>query len=286
MIYPLLREWGCGHANMVLPRLLQPRLGGRDVEDVPIGRNRVVIDVGIGSGANETLEALRQGFVVFAFDPDAGNIANLRAQLQANASLADKFKVIDVVPGQSPDTGTMPEPPAGGFVFILNAGLSSSTAAASLQGAADSGQVVAGAGSVPLITLDTSLPSWATKNVYLLKVDTQGYELRVLKGALNLLQSMHVRYVLFEYSPVLMKRGQLGEPLELLGLLPSLGYTCFDMMGEHIALPRPSSIPEFHDMLWHWRRWKSGQQNPTPPESDPYGPWEEIMCASFQQHDM
>ena len=69
-IYPLLREWGCGHHNLQVPKLLLPRDGGA---------GQWVVDIGLGSDASETLAAVRSGFVVFSFEPLLANIQSIRA---------------------------------------------------------------------------------------------------------------------------------------------------------------------------------------------------------------
>ena len=65
--------------------------------------------------------------------------------------------------------------------------------------------------------------------------DVQGWELRVLLGAQRLLRTLSVKYVamyvVFEFSPWLMRRSGTGHPLDLLYLLPSMGGVCFDLMG-------------------------------------------------------
>ena len=59
-IYPLLKDFQCGHENMATPRALQ-------LQKMPNGgRGRIVVDVGLFSG-EETLDAVEAGFVVFGF---------------------------------------------------------------------------------------------------------------------------------------------------------------------------------------------------------------------------
>merc|ERR1712146_752656 len=140
------------------------------------------------------------------------------------------------------------------------------------------GHSSAGSGNVevPVLTLDDALPNWADK-VELLKIDTQGYELHVLKGAAKSLAARRYRYVLYELSPWLMRKGQLGNPEELLSLLPRLGALCFDMMGTHNKLPRPSApLEDYYKRLDGGQNSKSSHAQLS---SDGIGPWDDIMCT-------
>ena len=63
-----------------------------------------------------------------------------------------------------------------------------------------------GTQTVPVAVLDEVIPSWIP-TVYLLKVDVQGWESAVLAGAGERLRQGSVRYVLYEFSPVLVSLG-------------------------------------------------------------------------------
>ena len=64
-IYPLMRDFQCGHVNMETPRVLRKTAGA--------GRGRYVVDVGLHDG-EETLDAVEAGFVVFGFEMMPGLI--------------------------------------------------------------------------------------------------------------------------------------------------------------------------------------------------------------------
>ena len=203
-IYPLLREWQCGHLNHEVPRLLR---GGEP------GRGRVVIDVGLGFGAEETLGAVENGFVVFAFEPLPANVEAVEGRL--TQLIPGRFLVVRLERREQQQPGAQgaggggwrvpelapPAEPEKGFAFIIHAGLDDGSRTTAHMPAAglpshtetvgDSGASDGGATTVPvpLLKLDDALPAWAAhgggdrQQALLLKIDTQGWELRVLRGS-------------------------------------------------------------------------------------------------------
>ena len=59
---------------------------------------------------------------------------------------------------------------------------------------------------MPILTLDWALPTWACQ-IYWFKIDSQGNELKILKGAQDFLSHNAVKYVQYEFSPWLMQAG-------------------------------------------------------------------------------
>jgi FkbM family methyltransferase len=139
---------------------------------------------------------------------------------------------------------------------------------------------------VPKLTLDDALP-WkdiGAPPVHFIKIDTQGWELKVLKGAMQLLAARRVRYVLYEYSPWLMQQQETGNPLELLELLPQMGAVCFDMMGTHNKFPRPSApLAAYHAKLGSGTNSELLSVRAHAPRQG-MGPWEDVMCW-WPQHE-
>ncbi|MCP9773851.1 FkbM family methyltransferase [Synechococcus sp. Tobar12-5m-g] len=75
--------------------------------------------------------------------------------------------------------------------------------------------------TVPVQTLDDSLPLMADRREQLLKLDVQGYELNVLKGASKTLTLC--KYVYAECSEVALYEGQALRP-EVSGFLRTFGF--------------------------------------------------------------
>ncbi|HEX6566761.1 MAG TPA: FkbM family methyltransferase [Chthoniobacterales bacterium] len=83
--------------------------------------------------------------------------------------------------------------------------------------------VSAGAGSIEVdaITLDQVIPS---SKLDVLKIDVQGFELNVLRGATQLLQQNHALVILFEFWPYGLRKAGTA-PEELLDFLRKAGFS-------------------------------------------------------------
>ena len=123
--------------------------------------------------------------------------------------------------------------------------------------------------NVTLVSLNDELAA-EVDGVYLLKIDAQGQELSILRGAKGYLASHTVPIVLLEYNPKGLAAAG-ASPLELLTLLTvELGYTCFDMRegtktnGAHVP---PLALNAFAQKY-------SGHGN----ENNGYGRFTDLQC--------
>lgn len=265
-VFSNLRLRGCGAANLQAPRIMQTA-----------GKGRFMLDVGLGNDAAETAKAVENGFVVFSFELLPGNIESIMKKREKD----QRFHFLHLTKDTDGKwiTPVLPEPPSGGVAYVHLAGLSDveGTAHMHAKGTSLVLNAESGTGSVevPLLPLPRLIPDWA-KNIEFLKLDTQGYELKILKGAMPMLEAKRFHYVQYEFSPWLMKRGKFGNPLELLYLLPNMRALCFDMMGVHNNLPHPTKpLESYYDVLdggahGSWRKVIG--------KNDPFGPWDDIMC--------
>jgi FkbM family methyltransferase len=294
---------GCTHANLEIPHLMRP-----------FGDGRFVVDVGLGFDAGETLAAVNNGFNVIAFEMLPANILELKKRFRGDerfhfielekASTGWRFPVhvkapppltIHKTSGRKPKKGSQLQ--RRGTAFIVHAGLAETSGTARMPKSShksytnhlaevkQDGGAVSGGGSsgsktveVAVARLDEVIPEWAP-SIYLLKVDTQGWEHKVLAGAVASLEARRFSYVQYEFSPWLMNRSSTGDPVALAELLPSMGAVCFDTMTKgHNALPRPSTpLRAYVDRL------NGGRHSEVYPggmsENNPYGPWDDITCA-------
>jgi FkbM family methyltransferase len=82
--------------------------------------------------------------------------------------------------------------------------------------------------TVPGVTLDDTLGQIGMSRVDLLKVDAEGAELDVFRGASGLLSSSNPPCILFEANPITLAAA--GSSVnELLALISSYGYTCAEL---------------------------------------------------------
>jgi FkbM family methyltransferase len=76
--------------------------------------------------------------------------------------------------------------------------------------------------SVPSVRLDTYLEETGIRSVHLLKVDVEGYELKVFQGAQRALEKHKIQAIYFEYFEKCLVR--VGPPAAVLQWLASYGY--------------------------------------------------------------
>jgi len=79
---------------------------------------------------------------------------------------------------------------------------------------------------IPISTLDLELGQIA--KVDFVKIDVEGFEYEVLKGAKNILQTYHPK-ILIEFSPKLYNRAKFGKANAILLFLKDLGYRLHDV---------------------------------------------------------
>ena len=67
------------------------------------------------------------------------------------------------------------------------------------------------------------MPYLSNKNIALMKIDTEGHELKILQGGLYLITKYHVPFVVLEFTPELLI--EVGsDPKELAQLFVDNGY--------------------------------------------------------------
>lgn len=187
------------------PHLLK-WLEGRPAPDT----GALALDAGANIGwYSLVLDRLSAGSLqVHAFEPDPDNRALLQENLELNG--ADHVAVSDLALGDSSGSASLNR------YRDINRGKHSLLP---LAGAVDSIPV-------PVSTLDDYLQNagLAAADIWLLKLDVEGHEPAVLRGAASSLK--RVRAVILEYSPMFYPRSEAQAMLEQLwsaGLRPS-GY--------------------------------------------------------------
>eukprot|EP01119_Soliformovum_irregulare_P005984 TRINITY_DN17723_c0_g1_i1.p1 TRINITY_DN17723_c0_g1~~TRINITY_DN17723_c0_g1_i1.p1 ORF type:complete len:302 (+),score=33.54 TRINITY_DN17723_c0_g1_i1:72-977(+) len=127
-----------------------------------------------------------------------------------------------------------------------------------------------------------TLDSYHVKEeVYLLKVDVQGYEYGVFKGAENLLKKNQVRYIYSEFWPVGMEKAGYSAR-ETLSLLAHYGFECWNSPTDIFNgdLGRNFQIVDVDWFLDLFPKTKASQFAP----SDAHGSWTDIFCVNKKLH--
>jgi hypothetical protein len=286
--YPLLRDFQCGHENLETPTILAK--GSH-------GRGRFVVDVGLGVDGQETLDAVANGFVVFGFEMVKGSEDGIRKEA-AKRGLENRLYFVEFV--ADPQTGRpkpkspLPKPvrhlgeEEEGYAYIFVAGLSDTSGGIPAFGNANptaglSKQSISldwKPGMTPMLTLEEALPEWVDE-IFFVKIDTQGWEAKVINGMKSLLAANRIQYIQYEFSPWLMAKAKSGDAFDLLQTLPSMGAICFDMMGEHNKLTRPSrKLQDYFKVLndgLNGNKYNASVAQASY-KADKIGPWDDILC--------
>jgi FkbM family methyltransferase len=182
----------------------------------------VIVDIGANTG--QTIEMMLRVFTrpqVFAFEPSSRTFATLRRRYGNECRGMFQMAIGDS------DTEQV----------LINYSSSLFTSLHKLHPEAalhhDVSELrVLDSETVPSRRMDSLLPELGINRIDLLKIDTQGHDLAVLRGAANTLQSGIVRAVLIEVNFLSMYEGE-GSWLEIAGTLDAAGYKLVDFYEKH-----------------------------------------------------
>ena len=247
-VYHFLKEAGYGIGNM------QPPLFWDDIDEQ---RGLLVVDVGACDGSDWTIPAvLKRGHTVLAFEP-----VNTERFLQTARSSGLEPTLVD-------------RPMAnygGGKIFLFAAGASDRDGSVRIHSTGELASVVpqdfyptvaSASRDVPVWRLDTIVRG---QTIHLLKIDTQGSELAVLRGAEALFRENRINMVELEFWPKGMTKGGY-DPVAVLDFLHNHGFVCFDYSrNRHISPDRPS---DFEGFVAAFDTERDGG----------FGAWDELIC--------
>jgi len=179
-----------------------------------------MIDVGANYGSL-AVQPAAWGFRVVAFEPVPANLAVLGATWCANGGLAGplappRLTVVPAAVGAAPATLTIHQafPPD-------NSAMTAEAATRNVGGASTPV-------SVPVVALDAWLaahPEFDPADCVLLKVDVQGYELRVLEGAAGLLRrATHPRFMVIAEHDAALSQLAVGTASGVANVMRDAGY--------------------------------------------------------------
>lgn len=97
-------------------------------------------------------------------------------------------------------------------------------------------------GKVGCITIDEFCTDMSIDHIDLLKIDVEGAELDVLKGAQQMLSDKKVTFLQVEYGGTYPDAGITG--LQVIQYLNDLGYNVYELVGSKLVLATPENFIE------------------------------------------
>ena len=193
---------------------------------------KTVFDVGANLGEYTSLIAgsKSQGTKIYAFDPRSSNIEYLKKRFNGDGRIVIIEKALSDYDGS--------------IDFYQNDDLA--------QSGADSVYNMAAIGyfcntrkvSVPCATIDSFSAKHQVEHIDLVKIDVEGHELFVLKGAKRLLEKGNIDYIQFEYGHA--ARAARVFLIDLVNFLQAYGY--------RIYIIYPKGIKPFRYSPWEENR--------------------------------
>jgi FkbM family methyltransferase len=176
--------------------------------DIPI---KCVFDVGANIGqSSQAILAYFPDAKVYAFEPHPGTFERLAEVLSGqhaeafNIALADRAGEVDLFTYEADQINSLT--PTSRFAVRFGK--------------------IGKPMPIQATTIDEFCCSHGIKTIDVLKVDTEGCELKVLKGATEKLKSHGVRFVYAEYNDILQRSGTTGGALApISALLESYGFS-------------------------------------------------------------
>jgi len=218
-----------------------------------------VVDVGTHDGHDVTLPAAKAGHRVYSFEPSLAKYDAMLYRFRHKKWNLTHTTELQGFTRARPGTVFLRQAVAvsntnGHTTFwesrYLN-GVGNSLSKQALRHAErESAQLV----NVTTLTLADVLAN--ESGVYFMKIDSQGYELHVLRGAEAFIRSRPVYILKLEYNPQLLKAVGTA-PLDLLHFISELGYQCSDTsfrLNPHLSL----SLPDFVRHYDTTKRWNAG----------------------------
>lgn len=191
-------------AELYLTGAWEPRIQNFIVERV--GPGGTFVDVGANVGLTSLSVAARlagTGVRIHAFEPSEANARAFRSNLDRNAALAAAVRLTAVAVGA--EAGEL----------ALRFGGESGHHHLTTDGNGDA--------LVPVVSLGDYAAEHDLHSIDCLKVDVEGWEVEVLRGAEPLLREHRIRAVVCEVEDVLLRRAG-SSPRELVGLMLGHGY--------------------------------------------------------------
>ena len=232
-------------------------------------KGRTIVDCGLHD-CNSLIAMVKSGFLVHGFEPVASHMANCHRQLSSH-----QYLNVDVSSPTAVEAARqrrhykraaamrapLLEGNATGFAFLYQAAVGNASGtmpifgrggSTTLTSAGDVGRKPqAGAQVVPVVRLE----DFVHEDVWLLKMDLQGYEWHAISGATALFARHTVAHIFTEYTPRLLQQAGV-RPGALVDLLKRNGMMCFDVRNgdgprtakQESQVAAPWALPRSHPL--------------------------------------
>lgn len=237
-----------------------------------------VVDIGAHTGMDLVVPAAQQGHRVFAYEPSEMNMKKLEHNLRRhNVSFSRSCPLKDFRhsrPGAVRTQLAAVSDAHGTATFTLSTLYGG--VANSLGGSAAMPPTYAAKSrntTVATVRLDEEMAE-ETEGVYVLKIDSQGAEYRILSAATSYIRQHVVLVLMLEFSPFLLAANGLNDPMGLVRLLSvDLRYQCF---ARHYK--RSLFRNRTHDGISMSLDKFSQSFSPIPIPRNKFGDWTDLTC--------
>lgn len=183
-------------------------------------RREVFMDIGANIGAC-TFEMASLGTPVLAFEPLSSNLFYLTSSVAANPRLANSVRVFPFALGEA--TNFSP-------IFSQSQNQGNTVVGVAVPDSVDARMRLVDTVSVRKLDEVITSCGGGVSVIRLLKLDAQGYELKVLKGAVKTLRSGRIKAIKFELAPKWLLAQQTSA-VEVCNELRRFGYSVLSQTG-------------------------------------------------------
>jgi FkbM family methyltransferase len=240
-----MKEFGGREHHLDVPKILVQ-------SDLNYGKGKVVIDIGLNDG-QEFFAAINSGYTVYGFEANPVSVEALRKTCEEyDGKTHGVLKCIYV--NAKDISEHMPPSPFTSYLIEGGAGSSSTVLNMSIAGPGSSFVEDAPTKADNLYKMVTIIPvhKVADADVYLFKLDVQGFEYDVLKGSKAIFDQRIVKTMLMEVYPRGLGNAGIDFDEFLHFLWYDLGMLCSSAnpVGKtSFPMDHPNSLPTFGKYL-------------------------------------
>ena len=244
-IYNFMKEFGNREGHLDVPKILKT--------DLAYGKGKVVVDIGLNDGL-EFFASIDSGYSAYGFEANPVSAAVLRKKCEeydgSNTTAPLKCTYVDAADIK----GHLETRPFHSYLIGGGVGASRSALNMSISGPGSSFVEDAPNKRDNEYKMVTIIPvsDVVDVDVYLFKLDVQGYEFEVLKGAKSLFQNKTVKTMVMEVYPRGLGHAQVDFDEFLHFIWNDLGMFCSSSNppgSKSFSTDHPNSMSDFANFL-------------------------------------